>query len=181
MSVAIPAQTPAQDIGTSDRRSGKRLPKQTTQVKAHGYQWKRSYRRRLMIVDTVAVVAAVTLASIGRFGVPVDEHSAASRSWVFVASYSVGLVVVWLAALGFAQSRDLSLAGIGVEEYRRVMTATAWVFGIIAAGGLLLNAQIARGYLLIALPVGLAGLIAGRYLLGRNLAKKRLRLSLIHI
>ncbi len=128
-----------------------------------------------MIVDTIPVVAAVSLASIGRFGVPADDSSPNGRSWVFVVLYSVALVVVWLAALGFAQSRDLSLTGIGVEEYRRVMTATAWVFGIIAVGGLLLNEQIARGYLLIALPVGLVGLITGRYLLGRNLAKKRSR------
>ncbi len=94
---------------------------------------------------------------------------------VFVAVYSLALVVVWLAALSFVQSRDLSLAGIGVEEYRRVMTATAWVFGIIASVGLVLHSQIARGYLLIALPVGLVGLIIGRYLLRRNLAKKRSR------
>ncbi|MFG1930089.1 sugar transferase [Mycobacterium sp. NPDC048908] len=175
MTAVIPAPTPAQRVGLADRKPDTHLPKQTKHVEAHGYRWKRSYRRRLIVVDTVAVVAAVTLASIGRFSVPVDEAVAASRSWVFVATYSVGLVVVWLAVLGLAQSRDLSLAGIGVEEYRRVMSATAWVFGIIAAGGLLMNAQIARGYLLIALPVGLAGLLAGRYLLERNLAKNRSR------
>jgi exopolysaccharide biosynthesis polyprenyl glycosylphosphotransferase len=148
--------------------------KQATKAKAHGYQWKRLYRLRLVLVDTASVVAAVILASIGRFGMPVDSPDG-SESRVFVAFYSLALVVVWLGALAFVKSRDVSLAGIGPEEYRRVMTATAWVFGIIAVGGLLLHEQMARGYLLIALPVGLFGLITGRYLLRRSLAKKRAR------
>jgi exopolysaccharide biosynthesis polyprenyl glycosylphosphotransferase len=158
-----------------DRKPGDRLAKQSTEAKAHGYQWKRFYRLRLVLADTIAVVAAVILAAIGRFGMPAEDNTYLGRGWLFVAIYSFGLVVVWLAALGFVQSRDLSLAGIGVEEYRRVMTATAFVFGIIASVGLVLNSQIARGYLLIALPVGLAGLITGRYLLRRNLAEKRSR------
>jgi exopolysaccharide biosynthesis polyprenyl glycosylphosphotransferase len=128
-----------------------------------------------VLVDTIAVVAAVLLAWIGRFGMPAVDNPYGGNGRVFVAIYSVGLVVVWLAALGFVQSRDLSLAGIGVEEYRRVVTATAGVFGIIASVGLVLHSQIARGYLLIALPVGLVCLITGRYLLRRNLAKKRSR------
>jgi exopolysaccharide biosynthesis polyprenyl glycosylphosphotransferase len=159
----------------SDRKSRDRLLKQATQAKVHGYQWKRTYRVRVVLTDTIAVVAAVIFASIGRFGLPFGDNSHAGKGWAVVAIYSVGLAVVWLAALDFAQSRDLSLAGIGGEEYRRVMTATAWVFGIIAAGGLLLNEQMARGYLLIALPVGLLGLFIGRHLLRRNVAKKRTR------
>jgi exopolysaccharide biosynthesis polyprenyl glycosylphosphotransferase len=159
----------------SDRKSGDHLAAQATQTKAQGYQWKRSYRSQVVLADTIAVIAAVILASIGRFGVPAGDNPHAGKGWAIVAIYSVALVVVWLAALGFAQSRDLSLAGIGAEEYRRVMTATAWVFGIIAAVGLLLHEQMARGYLLIALPVGLVGLFIGRHLLRRNVARKRSR------
>lgn len=177
MNVAAPSSTPSRSevAWRSNRKSADRLEKQTSQAKAHGYQWKRSYRRRLVLVDTITVVAAVIVGLVGRFGVPADNPHAAGEGWPFVVIYSIGLAVLWLAALGLAQSRDLSLAGVGVEEYRRVITATAWVFGIIAAAGLLVHEQIARGYLLIALPVGLAGLFAGRHLLRRNLAKKRSR------
>ncbi len=73
------------------------------------------------------------------------------------------------------QSRDLTLVGVGVEEYRRVFTATLWVFGIIAAAGLVAKEQMARGYLLIAFPVGLVGLLIGRRLLRGQMAKKRAR------
>src|SRR3546814_9824255 len=80
-------------------------------------------------------------------------------------------------SLGLQQSCDFSIVGVGSEEYRRVVTASAWVFGIIATTGLLFQAQMARGYLLIALPVGLVGLLTGRHLLRRNLMKKRLQLG----
>ena len=175
MTAVSPTPSGSGVTGGSDREASDPLPKQSTLAKAHGYQWKRSYRLRLFAVDTIAVVAAVILALIARFGVPPGGSPQGHNGWSFVAIYSVGLAIAWLAALGFTQSRDLSLAGIGVEEYRRVLTATAWVFGIIAAGGLLLHDQIARGYLVIALPVGLACLFAGRYLLRRHLAKKRSR------
>jgi exopolysaccharide biosynthesis polyprenyl glycosylphosphotransferase len=127
----------------------------------------------VFLVDTIAVVTAVILASIGRFGLPHDNHPDEPFTWASVTIYSVALVVIWLTALGVQHSRDLTLVGVGVEEYRIVLTATVWVFGIIAAVGLVTKAQMARGYLLIAFPVGLVGLLIGRHLLRRHLAKKR--------
>ena len=69
---------------------------------------------------------------------PDDSHHRGNK-WACVALYSVGLAVIWLAALGSQHSRDLTLVGVGAEEYRRVLTATFWVFGIIAAVGLVPN------------------------------------------
>jgi exopolysaccharide biosynthesis polyprenyl glycosylphosphotransferase len=126
-----------------------------------------------LLVDTIAVVAAVFVASIGRFGLPDNNHAAVGLTWAAVAIYSVALAVVWLTALGVQHSRDLTLVGVGVEEYRLVLIATLWVFGIVAAAGLLAREQMARGYLVIAFPVGLVGLLSGRHLLRRHLAKKR--------
>jgi exopolysaccharide biosynthesis polyprenyl glycosylphosphotransferase len=128
-----------------------------------------------LVVDAIAVVTAVILASIGRFGLPHQDHAVGGLTWASVALYSVALVVIWITALGVQHSRDLTLVGVGAEEYRLVLTATLWVFGIIAAVGLIAKLQIARGYLLIALPVGLVGLVIGRHLLRRHLARKRAR------
>jgi exopolysaccharide biosynthesis polyprenyl glycosylphosphotransferase len=154
--------------------------RQATQATAQGYRWKRSYRVRVLLIDTIAVVTAVVLASIGRFGLPDDKHPPvgltwANSPWASLAIYSVALVVIWLTALGMQHSRDLTLVGVGAEEYRLVLTATLWVFGIVAAAGLVAREQVARGYLLIAFPVGLIGLLIGRHLLRRHLTKKRAR------
>jgi exopolysaccharide biosynthesis polyprenyl glycosylphosphotransferase len=141
---------------------------------AEGRQWKRSYQRRLLVVDSFVVITAVALAQIGRFGV-LDHESSPNNSWQHMTLVSVGLVATWLTVLGLLQSRDISLAGVGSEEYRRVVSATVWVFGVAAVVSLLLQTQLSRGYLVIALPLGLVGLIAGRHLLRRNLAKRRAR------
>ncbi|WP_317159583.1 sugar transferase [[Mycobacterium] appelbergii] len=149
-----------------------RVMRKMAEAEARGRQWKRSYRTRVVVTDSVAVVAAVAVAQLGRFGLPPDG-SQISHDWLYITAYSIGLAAIWIAALGLQASWDLSLAGIGSEEYRRVVTATAWVFGIIAVTDLLFQVGIVRGYLAIALPVGVAGLLAGRYLLRRNLARRR--------
>lgn len=142
-----------------------------SRAKADGRQWKRSYREAVITIDAIAIILAVSIAQIGRFGAP-ELHN---EAYINVTIFSILLALTWLGTLGLQQSWDLTLVGVGAEEYRRVVTATAWVFGILAALGLLLNEQMARGYLVIALPVGLVGLIIGRHLLRRYLAKKRAR------
>jgi exopolysaccharide biosynthesis polyprenyl glycosylphosphotransferase len=143
-------------------------------VKAHKRQWERSYRNRAIATDAIAVISAVMVAQFGRFGMP-HLSGANVGAWIEVTLYSIGLAEVWLATLGLQQSWDFSIVGAGSEEYRRVVTATAWVFGMIAAAGLIFQAQMARGYLVIALPAGLVLLVLGRHLLRRDLSKKRIR------
>lgn len=161
---------PSSDVRTISRRE---LLAGAARARAHGYQWKRAYLTRVLIIDTVAVTFAVVLAATGRFGFPVTHPPGTGHAWAAIVGYSVALAVVWLVMLGVRQSRDLSMVGVGSEEYRRVWEATAWVFGIVAAVGLLANEQIARGYLLIVFPVGLLTLTIGRHLLRRSLARQR--------
>ncbi|MCV7227162.1 sugar transferase [Mycolicibacterium komossense] len=141
---------------------------------SEGRRWQRSYRRQVLAVDSIVVIAAVVLAQIGRFDL-FGTESSGYVSWERATALSVGLALTWLVALGVLQSRDISLVGIGSEEYRRVVSATAWVFGLAAVTSLILQTQLSRGYLMIALPIGLVGLLAGRHAIRRNLAKKRLR------
>lgn len=140
-----------------------------------GRRWQESYRRRLLLVDTSVVVGAVALGQIGRFGLFATAEDATTVSLTRLTASSLILALSWLVALSLVESRDISLVGIGSEEYRRVVSATAWVFGAVAVVSLLLQEQISRGYLVIALPVGLVGLVLGRHLLRRNLIKRRNR------
>ncbi|KRE26661.1 polyprenyl glycosylphosphotransferase [Mycobacterium sp. Soil538] len=151
------------------------MMKRVTETKARACQWKKLHRRHVVVTDTIAVVVAVTIAQFARFGLPHLDSPVMGDHWRYVTACSVILAVIWLAALGLQESWDLSLTGIGSEEYRRVVTATAWAFGITAVTDLLLQLDLVRGYLAIALPVGLVGLLAGRHLLRRDLANKRSR------
>ena len=141
--------------------SADRVMRKMAEAKTLGRQWKRSHRTRVVVTDSIIVVAAVAIAQLGRFGLPEHHGLQLSHDWLYLTAYSIGLAVIWIAALGVQASCDLSLAGIGSEEYRRVVTATASVFGFIAVTDLLLQVGIVRGYLAIALPAGLAGLLVG--------------------
>ena len=65
------------------------------------------------------------------------------------------------------------LLGNGVEETRRVLTATLSVFGVLAVFSMLFRLDIARGYLAIALPLGAVALIGMRTVARRNGARSR--------
>ncbi|MBS1692147.1 MAG: sugar transferase [Actinobacteria bacterium] len=171
------ALPPASDSFAKIARQGTigQLLTSATAGDVEGRQWKRRYRLRLLVVDAVAVSGAVTLAQFCRFELLATDGSIADIEWGRATVLSTILAAAWFLALGLQESRDISLVGVGSEEYRRVVGATAWVFGVLAVGGLLLQTPISRGYLMIALPAGLLGLLAGRHLLRRDLGKRRMR------
>ncbi|CAA0128256.1 UDP-glucose:undecaprenyl-phosphate glucose-1-phosphate transferase [Mycolicibacterium vanbaalenii] len=151
------------------------LLEHTTVAEQLGQRWQESYRRRLAVVDSVVVFSAVALAQFGRFGLFGKAEDATDVTFSRLTATSLFLAVAWLAALVLVQSRDISLVGTGSEEYRRVVTATTGVFGAVAVVSLVLQQPMSRGFLIIALPVGLVGLLLGRHLLRRNLIKRRAR------
>ncbi len=162
------------DLKGFDDQRVTQLLDDATAYTAEGRRWQQSYRRRVMAVDAFVVIAAVVLAQVGRFQI-LGTDASGYVSWQRATALSVGLALTWLVALGVLQSRDISLVGVGSEEYRRVVSATAWVFGLTAVTSLILQTQLSRGYLMIALPLGLVGLLSGRHAIRRDLARRRLR------
>lgn len=132
-------------------------------------QWRTSYARALVIGDTFVVLGAVGIAYWLRFSVlPVIGWSALDYPMV-----SAVVVIGWLAALGAGRTRSPRVIGEGAEEYRRVVVATMSVFGGIAIISMLFKLEIARGYLAIALPLGLAALIFFRMFARRMVIRTR--------
>ena len=123
--------------------------------------WQREYARRLVLVDVLGVVLAIGLAQWLRFGGLSAEVATYRAIDYTLVSAVIG--VLWLGALAINHSRSPRVIGSGAEEYRRVMLATLAVFGGVAIISMLLKLQIARGYLMIALPAGVISLIVFRY------------------
>lgn len=135
----------------------------TAAKKARPSGWQESYARRLIAVDFVAVVSAVALAQFVRFGGPVAiarPPRGRTNYWaIYFSNYlvvSALIVVGWMLVLSINRSRSPQVIGSGVEEYRRVFISTAATFGSIAIISMAFKLEIARGYLLIALPSGIA-------------------------
>nr|WP_237668911.1 sugar transferase [Rhodococcus sp. BS-15] len=123
--------------------------------------WEDQYIRRLRVTDVVAVVASVALAQIVRFG---DVEVTGVRSTATYTGVSVVLAGVWITFLAIFRTRSTRVIGNGAEEYRRIVSATFRLFGVIAIASLLFRVGIARLYLAIALPVGLLALLLSRWL-----------------
>jgi len=61
------------------------------------------------------------------------------------------------------ETRDRHIVGHGVVEYRRIISATFFVFAILITVAFFLRIEVARSIFLVALPVGLAALLVGRW------------------
>ncbi|MCV7057138.1 sugar transferase [Mycolicibacterium gilvum] len=133
--------------------------------------WQRGYARRLLGIDFVGVLLSVGLAQWLRFGglgVEVSTFQA-----VDYAVVSLIIAAVWMAALSINNSRSTRVIGSGAEEYRRVWMATLTVFGGVAIVSMLFKLEIARGYLMIALPAGLLVLGLFRWLARQAVVRAR--------
>ena len=133
--------------------------------------WQRGYARRLVAIDFVGVVLAVGLAQWLRFGAL--PGTVPAYQYLDYTKVSVGIAVSWVLALSINRSRSPRVIGSGAEEYRRVWMATTAVFGGVAIISMLFKLEIARGYLMIALPTGLVVLILFRWMARRIVASAR--------
>lgn len=135
--------------------------------------WQARYARHLIYTDLLAVTLAVGLAQIVRFGSAAEAAELAIIRGVSYIQISLVVVASWMLALSINHSRSQRVIGSGVEEYRRVWWATISVFGAIAIISMLFKLEIARGYLMIALPSGLALLFLSRWIARRLVVRAR--------
>lgn len=133
-----------------------------------GPRWTRRYADRLLLSDLLVVAWALIGAFLWRFGwqsdsllAPVDGAVASGQSYVYL---SVGLGVAWMLALSLNRSRDHRVVGLGPEEYKRVMAASFQLFGVVAITSYVAKLELARGYVAVAFPLGMVGLIVSRWM-----------------
>ncbi|KAA0018923.1 sugar transferase [Antrihabitans cavernicola] len=125
-------------------------------------RWQSEYKRRVQLTDAVVVTGAVALGQVVRFGTQESILKPAEISGIEYTALSVSIAVVWLILLTALNTRSPRVMGNGAEEYRRIGSATLRLFGLIAIASLLFQVDIARGYLAIAFPLGLIGLVLSR-------------------
>jgi exopolysaccharide biosynthesis polyprenyl glycosylphosphotransferase len=123
--------------------------------------WEARYGRRLVIADCVIVLFA-----------------AFSSNWIsgphgIAQIWSVTLAALWMAMLAVFGSRSTRVLGTGSTEFRRIFEASFATFGLLAIASYLFDLQLARGYFLVALPLGLFALLIERWSLRQWLRGQR--------
>ncbi|PKI90853.1 polyprenyl glycosylphosphotransferase [Actinomycetales bacterium SN12] len=135
--------------------------------KRRNLDWRRKYARSLLVTDLsvlVWVVYGTQIAWLGFNGASVPTDNLFGLPNISYWLFSAGLVFVWLWALGLIDSRNHRIIGTGTTEYVRVARASFSLFGAIAIVAFLTKVDVARGYLLISLPVGVLMLVFVRWL-----------------
>ena len=135
--------------------------------------WQARYARWLLVTDSAAVFLAVGFAQWTRFGPSAENASLAVLRGVTYLELSAVIAAAWLAALAINHSRSQRVIGSGVDEYRRVWWATVSVFGGVAIVSMLFKLEVARGYLMIALPAGVVLLFLSRWFARKVIIRAR--------
>ena len=126
------------------------------------------FMRRVAISDLLVVIWAVVGAQLIRFGT--NAPSATSPVVVETVSnlkytaLTVALILTWMLMLRLHGAYDRRLLGHGPEEYRAVAVASFQLFSVVAIASYVFRLELARGYVAIALPAGMIGLLLSRWL-----------------
>jgi exopolysaccharide biosynthesis polyprenyl glycosylphosphotransferase len=126
--------------------------------------WARDYLRRVALADLGCAVVGVFAAVQLRFG----EHVTGT----YVA-LSLALPGLWLAAVGLAGGYDVRFIGTGSDEFRKVLNAGVSLTAAVAIFSYLVNVNLSRAYVLIALPSVTLFDLAARYAMRKRLHKLR--------
>ncbi|MDQ0574551.1 sugar transferase [Agromyces albus] len=139
--------------------------------------WQRAYASRLLISDLIVIVVAVYGSQLLRFGtnertviIPGLQDADITMTYTLMSAI---LVVGWFLSLSLFATRDGTVIGTGTAEYKRIADGTIRLFALLAIGAFLLQSEIGRGYLLVALPLGLALLLLSRWLWRKWLVRRR--------
>lgn len=135
-------------------------------------QWSSRYRTLIAWVDGVAVLWAMAGALVLRFGTFEGDTliTAGGKPYVIATLF---LSLVWWLMLGLWGSRDITHLGYGTEEFKRILSASFWLFGLIATFSYIFRLEVARGYVALALPAGMSVLVLGRIALRSHLRSQR--------
>jgi exopolysaccharide biosynthesis polyprenyl glycosylphosphotransferase len=138
-------------------------------------RWERRYAFWLPFGDALALLLAVSVAQLLRSLAPGPVLPSTSPT-LLVIGVSLGWVAV-LALCGAYESRTL---GQGPEEYKRVISATWHIAGVLAIGSYAVQATLARGFLLLAIPLGGVTLLASRHAVRRFVWSCRAKGQALH-
>jgi exopolysaccharide biosynthesis polyprenyl glycosylphosphotransferase len=139
----------------------------SARTKRAGRNWRDVYAARLILTDFLVLVWVVFGVQILWFGLSATDVQFRGTLTELAVSYtaiSLTIITAWMFMLGIYGSRGYRVLGTGPQEYRQVADGTIRLFGLVAIVSFLFQIDFARGYILIAFPLGLVVLIFSRWI-----------------
>jgi len=131
-------------------------------------RWIRRYQHLLVAIDLMAAGIAVAIAFIVRFGIPTDP--AGMRVYVIVG---VLMPPAWVAVVAMNRAYEGRFVGAGPAEFDRLFKAFLYLIALVAIGSYASHVDIARGFVVVALPMALLLDLVGRYAARKYLHRLR--------
>ena len=121
-----------------------------------------------MIVDGGAALLAGALALRSR----IDTHGLGHIPPAYVA-LTAALPIAWITFVALARGYEARIIGAGADEFRRIINAGIALTAAVAIVSYATTANVARGYVVIAMPCVVALDMVARYWLRKRLHKVR--------
>lgn len=125
--------------------------------------WVRRHVRLTVAADFACALAAALVALFGRFAHPFHD---------FLLPYqilTVTLPFVWVTAIAVGRGYQPRFIGLGSDEFRRVLNAGITLTAAVAVVAYATKTDVARGYVVVALPLATFLDLLARYVLRRRL------------
>ncbi|SDI98720.1 exopolysaccharide biosynthesis polyprenyl glycosylphosphotransferase [Frankineae bacterium MT45] len=131
-------------------------------------RWVGRYQNMLKTVDVVSALVASVVAFLLRFGG--NSDSIARMHYPLIIAV---MPLAWFAAMSFNHAYEARVVGAGQDEFRRVFRGFLHLTAAIAVVSYAAHADIARGFVLVALPLAFVLDVAGRYAARKWLHRQR--------
>ncbi|MGK5110442.1 sugar transferase [Geodermatophilus sp. CPCC 205506] len=129
--------------------------------------WRGAYVRSIFAGDIASALTAAMTGYVVRFG-PAGAPEARVSLWVALV-----LPLVWVAAMLVARTYEQRFLWLGAEEFRRVFFAAALLLAAVGTVSWAFKLEVARGFVILAVPVATLLTLAQRYVRRRSLHRQR--------
>ncbi|HEY0472469.1 MAG TPA: sugar transferase [Kribbella sp.] len=128
--------------------------------------WVAVYRWAAIGGDLLAAVIGASVALLTRFGYTVGA------GYLIFGSL---LPLAWVAAVAFARGYESGAFGAGAEEFRSILRSGVGLTAVVAIASYATKSEIARGFVVLAIPATVMLALLLRYFLRRDLSRHRYR------
>ena len=127
-------------------------------------RWVGRYRRAALAADLGAGVIGGSLALVARFGAQIN-----------VGYFLVGalLPIAWLACVALQRGYETRYFGTGPEEFRSIIRAAVALTAVVAITSYATKSEVARGFVVLAVPMTCLAAMTGRWVLHRSISWRR--------
>ena len=142
------------------------LPSRSTEPR-----WVGVYRWAAVGGDLLAAMLGVSIALLTRFGYHVGS------GYLVVSSL---LPLAWVGAVALSKGYDPRYFGAGPDEFRSLLRSGVGLTAAVAMASYVTRTEIARGFVVLAIPVMVGSALVLRYALRKDLHRHRVRGRCMH-